>query len=433
MKKISNILGLWLLMLAMVAVAACEGSDAPYNGYVETTQENAATLVLKGYENPQAGFTVFEPDGFQSPFYIQDKTFYGKQYAFVKSTSTRLDEMKTRPEADAWQADGVPVVDGATYWAHTETLAAHQYVKFRVCSISGNNVTIEYVVEEDVKPNANANAKDKSGYSLNLEIPRLNEANVFVAHSLKVNGAELLNYALEWDDTKKHSSWVAFAFDETTRKAGDGVKRKDKFVVDPLLPEAMQVTDEQHKSDGFDRGHICGSADRLFTQEANDQTFYFSNMSPMIHSFNSPYWAEFEEQVRKWGGAEKDFTTTYSKLYVVKGGALNELLVSDTGQKNGGDNIKPTTDANGFTKGGLACPKYYFMAVLSETDGAYHAIGFRVEHKEYSKAPTLEELKASALSIDELEEKTGIDFFCNLPDDLENTVESSMNLDDWAW
>ena len=42
-------------------------------------------------------------------------------------------------------------------------------------------------------------------------------------------------------------------------------------------------------------------------------------------------------------------------------------------------------------KGGLACPKYYFMAVLSETDGAYHAIGFRVEHKEYSKAPTLEE------------------------------------------
>ena len=47
MKKISNILGLWLLMLAMVTVVACEGSDAPYNGYVETTQDNAATLVLK--------------------------------------------------------------------------------------------------------------------------------------------------------------------------------------------------------------------------------------------------------------------------------------------------------------------------------------------------------------------------------------------------
>lgn len=62
MKKLSNILGLWLLMLGMVA---CESSDAPYNGYIETTQEGAATLVLKGYENPQSGFTVFEPEGFR--------------------------------------------------------------------------------------------------------------------------------------------------------------------------------------------------------------------------------------------------------------------------------------------------------------------------------------------------------------------------------
>ena len=429
MKKLSNILGLWLLMLGMVA---CESSDAPYNGYIETTQEGAATLVLKGYENPQSGFTVFEPEGFQTPFYIQDKAFYGKQYTFVKSSSTRLDEMKTRPADDAWQTE-IPVIDGAAYWARTATLAADQYVKFRICGIDGNNVTIEYAVEQDVRPNANANVKDESGYSLNLEIPRLNEANVFVAHSLKVNGTEMLNYALEWDDTKKHSSWVAFSFDATTRVAGDGVGRKDKFIVDPLLPETMQVTDAHHKSDGFDRGHICGSADRLFTQEANDQTFYFSNMSPMIHSFNSPYWAEFEEQVRKWGGAERGVTTTYSKLYVVKGGALNELLVNYTGTKKGGDQIIPTTDENGFTIHGLACPKYYFMAVLSETDGVYHAIGFLAEHKEYSKAPTADEVKARAVSIDDLEEKTGIDFFCNLPDDLENTVESDMNLDDWAW
>lgn len=72
------------------------------------------------------------------------------------------------------------------------------------------------------------------------------------------------------------------------------------------------------------------------------------------------------------------------------------------------------------------------MAVFSETDDAYHAIGFRVEHKEYSKAPTSEELKASALGIGKLGEKAGIDFSCDLPDDLENTAESSMSLDDWV-
>lgn len=75
-----------------------------------------------------------------------------------------------------------------------------------MCGTNGNNITIEYVVEGDIKPNTNVNAEDKSGYSLNLEIPRLNEINVSVAYSLKVNGAELLNYASERDDTGKHPS-----------------------------------------------------------------------------------------------------------------------------------------------------------------------------------------------------------------------------------
>lgn len=74
---------------------------------------------------------------------------------------------------------------------------------------------------------------------------------------------------------------------------------KDNLVIDPLLLEAMQATDEQYKSDGSDRGHICGSTDHLSMREANDQTSYFSNMFPTVHFFNSPYWTEFEGQVRK--------------------------------------------------------------------------------------------------------------------------------------
>ena len=36
-------------------------------------------------------------------------------------------------------------------------------------------------------------------------------------------------------------------------------------------------------------------------------------------------------------------------------------------------------------------------------------------------------------SIDELEEKTNIDFFHNLPDYIENNVENSYSLNDWNW
>ena len=74
------------------------------------------------------------------------------------------------------------------------------------------------------------------------------------------------------------------------------------------------------------------------------------------------------------------------------------------------------------------------MAVLSKKGEIYQAIGFWVEHKEgLPKNPSVEELKACALSIDDLEKKTGIDFFCNLPDVIENAVESSWKETDWTW
>lgn len=55
---------------------------------------------------------------------------------------------------------------------------------------------------------------------------------------------------------------------------------------------------------------------------------------------------------------------------------MDQLLVNFTGTRRGNDGVLPQTDANGFTKKGLACPKYYFMAILSEKGGEYHAVGF---------------------------------------------------------
>ena len=54
--------------------------------------------------------------------------------------------------------------------------------------------------------------------------------------------------------------------------------------------------------------------------------------------------------------------------------------------------------------------------------GTYHAFGFWTEHLN-SYVPSNTDLKQYALSISELEKKTGMDFFCNLPDNIENEVE----------
>lgn len=419
MKKHLFILGLALALFNV----GCDDQNTIPNGYVQTTQEGASTLVLKGYENAALGFSVFQPEGFDSPFYIQDKKFAGNAYSFTQVAAARLDEMTTVPANVEWQSNAT-VTAGAAYWARYAASTVYRFVKFRVSDINGNNVTIEYVVTDQTEERPNDNVNANTGY----EIPHLNDQNVYADHYVTMDGVQILNYALEWDNTKRHANWVAFTFDTTT--SADNVKRTDAWSVDPKLPAEMQVQESDHKNDGFDKGHLCASEDRVYLKEANEQTFYYSNMSPQLNDFNGGFWGKLEARVQTWGRSTAD--GVYDKVYVTKGGTLNKLLKNFKGTTvNGGT---PTTDANGFTIHGLACPEYYFMAVLSQKDDVFHAIAFLVPHKEgMTRNPSSDELKEYVVSVDKLEEETGIDFFCNLPDVLENEVEAAYNLNDWAW
>lgn len=427
MKKHLFILGLALALFNV----GCDDQNTIPNGYVQTTQEGASTLVLKGYENAALGFSVFQPEGFDSPFYIQDKKFAGNAYSFTQVAAARLDEMTTVPANVEWQSNAT-VTAGAAYWARYAASTVYRFVKFRVSDINGNNVTIEYVVTDQTEERPNDNVNANTGYDnvsvTGYEIPHLNDWNVYADHYVTMDGVQILNYALEWDNTKRHANWVAFTFDTTT--SADNVKRTDAWSVDPKLPAEMQVQESDHKNDGFDKGHLCASEDRVYLKEANEQTFYYSNMSPQLNDFNGGFWGKLEARVQTWGRSTAD--GVYDKVYVTKGGTLNKLLKNFKGTTvNGGT---PTTDANGFTIHGLACPEYYFMAVLSQKDDVFHAIAFLVPHKEgMTRNPSSDELKEYVVSVDKLEEETGIDFFCNLPDVLENEVEAAYNLNDWAW
>lgn len=427
MKKHLFILGLALALFNV----GCDDQNTIPNGYVQTTQEGASTLVLKGYENAALGFSVFQPEGFDSPFYIQDKKFAGNAYSFTQVAAARLDEMTTVPANVEWQSNAT-VTAGAAYWARYAASTVYRFVKFRVSDINGNNVTIEYVVTDQTEERPNDNVNANTGYDnvsvTGYEIPHLNDQNVYADHYVTMDGVQILNYALEWDNTKRHANWVAFTFDTTT--SADNVKRTDAWSVDPKLPAEMQVQESDHKNDGFDKGHLCASEDRVYLKEANEQTFYYSNMSPQLNDFNGGFWGKLEARVQTWGRSTT--TGTYDKVYVTKGGTLNKLLKNFKGTTVDGGT--PTTDANGFTIHGLACPEYYFMAVLSQKDDVFHAIAFLVPHKEgMTRNPSSDELKEYVVSVDKLEEETGIDFFCNLPDVLENEVEAAYNLNDWAW
>lgn len=419
-----QILSIYMLLLGWMATGCSDNEAIIIEN--ETTQEGAVTLVLKGYESASEGFSICQPEGFTYPFYIQDQTFHGDTYWFVRSDAGRLDAMQDIPVQESGWQQSIDIEEESAYWAWCMGADRYRFLKFRVLDIEGNNVTIEYVEEDAPAGNLNANTGD--AYLTEYEMPCLNDSNVFVAHDVTVDGKQILNYALEWNAAKRHANWVAFSFDKTT--SADEVSRTDAWAVDPGLPSDMQTEEADHKSDGFDKGHLCASEDRVYVKEANEQTFYYSNMSPQLNDFNGGFWRELEAQVQAWGRSTA--SGTYDKVYVAKGGTLNDLLVNFTGTKVQGGT--PTTDANGFTIHGLACPASYFMAILAQKGNEFHAIAFLVPHQEgLARNPKAEDLQRYVVSVDELERKTGIDFFCNLDDAIENQVEAEAVINDWKW
>ena len=127
--------------------------------------------------------------------------------------------------------------------------------------------------------------------------------------------------------------------------------------------------------------------------EAAKQTFYGTNMTHQDPELNQNTWASLESQVRSY--ASKSDTT-----YVVTG-----CIVKDSDEY--------TKDSNNNR---MTVPTGYFKAVLkysaSSTFGSWNAIAFYFKHEPCTRAVE----KSDALSIDALEEMTGIDFFVNLPE-----------------
>ena len=280
--------------------------------------------------------------------------------------------------------------------------AGKEEAKFTLKQLAGNGSN---PVPDPEKP---------SGYASMLEIPALKggSMNQFITHTTKRNGKDYPTYSLEYSYKYKHSYWIAYRFDNTT---GGNVGRNEAYKPDPELPSQYAAKHNDYTNSGYTRGHLCASSDRQYSKEANQQTFYMSNISPQSgNGFNQSgsAWNTGEDKVQAWGYNISRSTDT---LYVVKGGTIGEGMIK------------------GYIKKEIAIPKYFFMAVLFRSGDNYKAIGFYMPHENLKDDPDKKDPKKYLMSIDALEQETGIDFFHNLPDNIENTVEATYNVNDWQW
>jgi endonuclease G len=265
----------------------------------------------------------------------------------------------------------------------------------------------------ETSTNANANIATSTNVVRRLEFPHLSKGNnIVLVHTTSEYG---INYSVEWDCIKKSQRWTVYEMYNSNSVSNwkrsdwyDTEWNGDPFQEDPNLPVGYRTTLDMYRGSGYNRGHLCPSADRLENQEANEQTFYLSNMQPQKYNFNGKLWAVMEQQVRNWNKAS--FRDT---LYVVKGGTIDKA-----------------NQVLGYTASGLLIPKYFFMAILCKNTEGYKALAFWAEHIDEDHSS--DALVNYAISIDKLESLTGIDFFCNLPDDIENKVEANTYPASWG-
>jgi len=78
---------------------------------------------------------------------------------------------------------------------------------------------------------------------------------------------------------------------------GEKVKRKNIFKADEQIITGSATLDD-YKDSGYDRGHLKPSGDEPTDRAQMDETFYMSNVSPQVPSFNRGIWKTLENYVR---------------------------------------------------------------------------------------------------------------------------------------
>lgn len=257
-----------------------------------------------------------------------------------------------------------------------------------------------FIAGSGSKANANKNDAAQQKEAGRLEFPHLKGgSSIVIVHS--TTDSYGVNYSVEWDCEKMSQRWSCY---QLYNGFGGNVGRysgSPQYPFDPDLAKENYFSNDLFKNSGYDHGHICPSADRQYSAEANRQTFYLTNMQPQAHSFNAGIWESMEQHVRRCI-ALSPVTDT---LFVCKGGTIDN-----------------ETDIAGRISGKLIVPRYFFMALLYKSPKGYRAVALFADQT--ASTGKDDDLRKYAMSIDELEQRTGIDFFCNLPDDIENEVET---------
>lgn len=210
-------------------------------------------------------------------------------------------------------------------------------------------------------------------------------------------------FSLSYNRSRGIANWVSWHLSPEWR--GDASRTKT-FRPDPDLPAGyLTIKSSDYEKTGFDRGHLCPSEDRDSNPTDNAATFVLSNVVPQAPKFNRETWKYLEEYARK-------LLDSGNEVYLVAGA---------TGVGGTGEQGFATSIGNG--KITVPAAMWKVLLVLPNGTDDLNRIGVNTQvvavYIANDQSVSAQKWTSYRLSVNELEKKTGLTFFANLPPDVQ--------------
>jgi endonuclease G, mitochondrial len=231
-----------------------------------------------------------------------------------------------------------------------------------------------------------------------------NPSNAMENTSFSTNYLMIKNgYALSYNEAKANPNWVSWHLDNSW--TGSAARQND-YRSDTALPSTWNKATGGTFGGGFDRGHMTPSADRTSTVTLNSETFLMTNFLPQGSNNNQGPWNNMEQYLR---------SLFPNELYIIAGGSGSLGTTSNGGAVNIPEKTWKVIIvlSNGTNDVSRVTNSTRTIAVIMPNDNS--AISRSADWKSFR------------VSINDVEALTGYDFFSEIPDAIENTIEAVVD------
>ena len=249
----------------------------------------------------------------------------------------------------------------------------------------------------------------------------------YPAHSLYTSGR---NYQTGGSTAGRTNAW---AFDDAVTRYKESSNYNTAYEItstydskldtyntytNPIIPQSKQanICYTNGFGSGYARGHMLPSATRYNTWQTNAQTCYATNIMVQNYKFNGGSWATLENTTRN--------QICSDTLFVVVGTIFEDNNYINRFERRIG---VPTHCYKLWLRTKSGKTGKHISDITSADD--LISIGFLYENSSDGNSTTMSE---AAVSVAEIERRTGFVFFRNLSPEIADEVKAQKNLKDWG-